>query len=53
MGEKGKPKKGLTDPKATALAFLGINLGSKNIRTLRKEEVHAAFLTLLQFSETT
>ena len=40
-----------SDPKAAALAFLGINLASKNIRTLRKEEVHAAFIKQLHVSE--
>ena len=54
MGKRGKKeKKGGTDPKAAALAFLNINLGSKNIRTLKKEEVHAAFVKQLHFSETT
>ena len=53
MGKKDKSKKGGSDPKATALAFLGINLGSKNIRTLRKEEIDAAFLKQLHVSETT
>ena len=40
------------DPKAAALAFLKINLGSKNIRTLSKDEVHAAFLKQLRVLET-
>ena len=55
MGKKGKKEKksGGTDPKAAALAFLNINLGSKNIRTLKKEEVHAAFVKQLHVSETT
>ena len=37
MAKKNKKenKKGGTDPKAAALAFLNINLGSKNIRTLK------------------
>jgi hypothetical protein len=53
MGKRGKKeKKGGTDPKAAALAFLNINLGSKNIRTLKKEEVHAAFVKQLHASET-
>ena len=49
MGKKRE--KGKCDPKATALAFLGINLGSKNLRTLTKEEVHAAFIKQLHMSE--
>ena len=53
MGNKERPKKATTDPKSYALALLGINLGSKNIRTLRKEEVHAAFIKQLHLSETT
>ena len=55
MAKKNKKenKKGGTDPKAAALAFLNINLGSKNIRTLKKEEVHAAFVKQLHISETT
>ena len=55
MAKKNKKenKKGGTDPKAAALAFLNINLGSKNIRTLKKEEVHAAFVKQLHVSETT
>ena len=53
MGKRGKKeKKGGTDPKAAALAFLNINLGSKNIRTLKREEVHAAFVKQLHVSET-
>ena len=40
------------DPKAAALAFLKINLGSKNIRTLSKDEVHAAFLKQSRLLET-
>ena len=53
MGRHGKKeKKSGTDPKAAALAFLNINLGSKNIRTLKKEEVHAAFVKQLHVSET-
>ena len=38
------------DPKAAALAFLKINLGSKNIRTLSKDEVHAAFLKPVSYT---
>lgn len=33
------------DPKTTALAVLGISIGSKNLKTLRREEVDAAFTT--------
>ena len=40
------------DPKAAALAFLKINLGSKNIRTLSKDEVYAAFLKQSRLLET-
>ena len=51
-GRMGKKKeKGKGDPKAAALAFLGINLGSKNVRSLKKEEVHAAFIKQLHISE--
>ena len=52
MEKPGKSKKGGTDPKAAALAFLGINLGSRHIRTLKKEEIHVAFINQLHRSET-
>ncbi len=35
--------KNATDPRTTALAHLGIAIGSKNLKTLRREEVDAAF----------
>ncbi len=33
------------DPKTTALTHLGISIGSKNLKTLRREEVDAAFVS--------
>ena len=44
---------GGADPKATALAVLEIHLGSKNIRSLRKDEVDEAFTRQLHVSEFT
>ena len=41
--------KNSSDPKTTALTHLGISIGSKNVRTLKKEEVDEAFRT--QFVE--
>ena len=32
-----------TDPKTTALAHLGIAIGSKNMKTLKREEIDLAF----------
>ena len=53
MGKKkDNSKRSGTDPKAAALAFLGINLGSKNIRMLTKEEVNSYFVKQLHISET-
>ncbi len=51
MGKNGV--RGKVDPKATALGFLNIKLGSKSLRALSKEEVHAAFIKQLHISETT
>ena len=45
MGKNGLT--GKVDPKATALGFLNIKLGSKSLRALSKEEVHAAFIKQL------
>ncbi len=39
-----------TDPKSAALANLGINLGNKNLRTLRREEVDNAFTHVFTLS---
>ena len=44
---------GLIDPKAAALAHLGIDMGSKNIRMLKKEEVETAFIQRMHLSELT
>ena len=43
MGPPPKGGKKSSDPKATALAHLGIALGSKNLKTLKREEVDNAF----------
>jgi len=48
-GKKRKKKKDPSattsgsDPKTTALTHLGIAIGSKNLKTLRREEVDTAF----------
>ena len=39
-----KAAQNATDPKATALGHLGIAIGSKNLKTLKREEVDLAFL---------
>ena len=33
------------DPKATALTHLGMAIGTKNIKTIKKEEVDGAFMS--------
>ncbi len=42
MGKKGSGGNS-ADPKTTALTHLGICIGSKNLKTLRREEVDSAF----------
>ena len=39
------------DPKATALATLGIVMGGKSMRNLRKQDINEAFLEKLYESE--
>ncbi len=50
----GKKKAGAgaaQDPKSAALAHLGISIGSKNMRNLKKEEIDTAFIQKLHDSE--
>lgn len=35
--------KNTSDPKTTALAYMGIAIGSKNLKTLKREEIDEAF----------
>ena len=51
MGGGGKRKSAAQDPKAAALAHLGIAIGSKNMRNLHKEDINAAFVQKLHDSE--
>lgn len=48
-------KKGATtstqDPKSAALAHLGISIGSKNMRNLKKEDIDVAFIAKMHDSE--
>ena len=54
MGGKKKTGGGAAqDPKSAALAHLGISIGSKNMRNLKKEEIDAAFIEKLHASEYT
>ena len=39
------------DPRSSALAHLGIAIGSKNMRNLRKEDIDEAFVKKLHDSE--
>ena len=41
-----KKSQNTSDPKATALGHLGIAIGSKNLKCLKREEVDAAFCTM-------
>jgi hypothetical protein len=41
------------DPKSAALAHLGISMGSKNMRNIKKEEIDGAFIQKLHDSEYT
>ena len=38
-------------PEAAALQHLGIAIGSKNLRTIKKEEIDSAFISQLHESE--
>ena len=38
-------------PEAAALQHLGIAIGSKNLRTIKKEEIDSAFINQLHESE--
>lgn len=52
MGGKKKAGSGsVQDPKSAALAHLGIAIGSKNVRNLKKEEIDSAFIQKLHDSE--
>ena len=44
-GSSGGGAAGSADPKTTALTNLGIAFGSKNLKTLKKEEIDAAFIS--------
>ena len=44
-------KSSAQDPKSAALAHLGIAIGSKNMRNLRKEDIDEAFIKKLHDSE--
>ena len=48
-----KKKSGGTDPTFAALAFLGIDLGCRPIKSLSKDEINAAFTKQLHMSEKT
>ena len=54
MGGSGRKKGGATstqDPKSAALAHLGIAIGSKNMRNLKKEDIDMAFTARMHDSE--
>ena len=46
-----KDKSSAQDPRSAALAHLGIAIGSKNMRNLRKEDIDEAFVKKLHDSE--
>lgn len=52
-GDKRSDKKSASsqDPKSAALAHLGIAIGSKNMRNLRKEDIDEAFVRKMHDSE--
>ena len=43
----------MQDPKSAALAHLGIAVGSKNMRNLKKEDIDQAFTEKMHASEYT
>ncbi len=54
MGGSSRKKGGATstqDPKSAALAHLGIAIGSKNMRNLKKEDIDVAFIAKMHDSE--
>lgn len=49
--KKSDKKSSAQDPKSAALAHLGIAIGSKNMRNLRKEDIDEAFIRKMHDSE--
>ena len=51
--KKKNPGTTITDPRGVAMAQLGLNMGNKTSRNLKKEDIDDAFLQRLHDSEHT